>query len=183
MARAEKIVSYLLRKANLEDAEALVAIYSYYVEKTAITFELETPTVEEFKTRMTNVMKRYPFIVIEVDGDVAGYAYASPFKERLAYRFSVESTIYLNEKSRGQGLGKILYSDLLNRLKAQNILSVIGVIAITEGGSVALHEKLGFKKIGILPKVGFKLDQWCDVGLWQLDWEKPQVPLEVLPVY
>jgi L-amino acid N-acyltransferase YncA len=183
MAGTKKVVSYLLRKATLADAEALVSIYSYYVEKTAITFELETPSLEEFKTRMTNVMKRYPFIVVELDGVIVGYAYASPFKERLAYRFSVESTIYLDQSVRGQGLGKILYTELLNKLKAQNILSVIGVIAITDSGSVALHEKLGFKKIGILPKVGFKLSQWWDVGLWQLDWEKPDIPPEILINY
>ena len=179
MARDAQVVSDLLRAATLEDAEEILGIYAYYVEKTAITFETETPSIEEFRERMTKVMAKYPYLVIERGGEIVGFAYAGMFKERLAYRWTLESTIYLKHGVTGGGLGKNLYTELLLKLRALNILSVLGVIAVPNAASVALHEKLGFKKIGIMPKVGYKFDQWWDVGIWQLDWDKPLVPPEV----
>ena len=170
---------HLLRRATLADAEAILEIYSLYIEKTAITFELETPTLADFKTRMTGIMAKFPYLVLEENGKILGYAYASTFKERLAYRWSVESTIYLHEKAIGLGLGKILYTELLRQLKDMNILNVIGVIALPNEESVQLHEKMGFVESGIFTQVGFKLGKWWDVGFWQLSWDKPKNPPEV----
>lgn len=172
-------MSYLLRAATLSDAEAILRIYSYYCDSTVITFELETPGLEEFRTRMKTVMAKYPYLVAEKNGEVVGYAYAGTFKERLAYRWTVESTVYLKHGETGAGLGTLLYTELLKQLKAQNILNVLGVITLPNDASTRLHERLGFKKAGVLPQSGFKFNAWHDVGIWQLEWDKPLPPAEV----
>ncbi len=169
----------MIREATLNDAAALLSIYAPYVSESAESFETQVPSIEEFRARMVAVMGKFPWLVWEREGMVLGYAYAAPFKSRAAYRWSAESTVYVRRDSRGKGIGRALYADLLARLRAQGVLNVIGGITLPNQASVGLHEALGFKFVGKFPLVGFKFGEWRDVGYWQLAWEKPAEPQEV----
>lgn len=157
-----------LRAATPADAAALAAIYAPYVTGSAITFELEAPDAAEMRARMEAVAGRYPWIVAEAgDGRLAGYAYACPFRARAAYRFAVETTLYLAPEATGRGLGTALYRPLLETLEAQGFTQAIAAIALPNEASVRLHERLGFAHAGTYAQVGYKLGRWLDVGLWQ----------------
>ena len=164
---------YSIRTATPEDAEELVAIYDYYVKETAITFEYETPSAEEFRGRIEKVLKKYPYIVVErtLPGtgvkEIVGYAYASTFKDRDAYQWSVELSIYIQKDARREGLGRLLYEELERRLKDQGILNLYACIGYPDTedehlnlDSVRFHEKLGFSMIGKFNKCGYKFDTW-----------------------
>jgi L-amino acid N-acyltransferase YncA len=158
----------LLRDATLPDAPALAAIYNHFVRHTIVTFEEVEVADGEFAQRMQAVQAtRLPYLVAEVDGVVAGYAYASRWKERSGYRYSVESTVYLAPDRGGHGLGTQLYEALFDRLDAWGANAVMGGIALPNAASVALHEKLGMTQVAHFPAVGFKFGQWIDVGYWQ----------------
>lgn len=159
-----------IRTAVLQDAEALLAIYAPYVENTAITFEYDVPTVEEFAGRIGNVLKRYPYLVAEVDGEPAGYAYAGPFKERAAYDWAVETTVYVKEDMKKHGIGRALYEALEKTLAAQGILNLNACIAFPEKedeylttDSVKFHKKMGFSEVGRFHKCGCKFGRWYDI--------------------
>lgn len=159
-----------IRTAVLQDAEALLEIYAPYVENTAITFEYDVPTVEEFAGRMSNVLRRYPYLVGEVDGEPAGYAYAGPFKERAAYDWAVETTVYVKEDMKKHGIGRALYEALEKTLAAQGILNLNACIAFPEKedeylttDSVKFHKKMGFSKVGRFHKCGCKFGRWYDM--------------------
>lgn len=157
-----------LRAATPDDAAAVAAIYESYVTGTWITFELDPPPADEMRARMEAVAGRYPWIVAEAsDGSLAGYAYACPFRARAAYRFTVETSVYLRQEATGQGLGARLYRPLLATLEAQGFTQAIAAIALPNPASVALHERLGFTHAGTYARVGYKLGRWLDVGLWQ----------------
>lgn len=158
-----------IRPAEPADAAAICAIYNHYVAHTVITFE-EDPVVEvEMARRIAEVTQRpLPWLVAEEDGAVLGYAYATPWRPRSAYRFSVESTVYLKEGATGRGTGRALYSALLDDLRARGVHCVIGGIALPNPASVGLHERMGFRKVGHLEEVGWKQDRWVDVGYWEL---------------
>ena len=148
------------------DVPRVCDIYNHYIRETVVTFE-ETPIpVPEMAGRIADVRKRFPWLVIESEGVVAGYAYASLWKTRSAYRFAVETTIYLAADALGRGLGTTLYGALLESLEERDAHRVLGCIALPNEPSVALHERLGFKKIGIFGEVGWKLGRWVDVGYW-----------------
>jgi len=164
---------YSIRTATPGDAEALVAIYDYYVKETAITFEYETPSVEEFRGRIEKVLKKYPYIVVERTlsetgaKEIVGYAYASTFKDRDAYQWSVELSIYIQKDVRREGLGRLLYEELERRLKDQGILNLYACIGYPDMedehlnlDSVRFHEKLGFSMIGKFNKCGYKFGTW-----------------------
>ncbi|MCR4704839.1 MAG: GNAT family N-acetyltransferase, partial [Lachnospiraceae bacterium] len=119
---------FVIRKVRLEDAERLVEIYSYYVENTAISFEYEAPSVEEFRGRISNILKKHPYIVLEEDGLIMGYAYAGPFKGRAAYDHSCEMTIYLDRNAKGNGYGRALYEALEKSLKEMGMLNLYACI-------------------------------------------------------
>jgi phosphinothricin acetyltransferase len=157
-----------IRKAVPEDAAAICRIYNHYVLKTVITFEEVEVTADEMARRIAEVTATFPWLVLEREGEFLGYAYASMWQPRSAYRHSVESTIYLSPTATGQGLGTALYKDLLERLRQRPIHTVIGCIALPNAGSVGLHEKCGFKKVSHFKQVGFKFGQWVDMGHWQL---------------
>jgi L-amino acid N-acyltransferase YncA len=158
----------MIRTATTADAAAIADIYNHYVRETVITFE-ETPvSTDEMARRMVEIAARYPWLAYEYDGAVVGWAYATEWKGRSAYRFSVETTVYLADSHRGRGTGTALYEALLAQLKARKLHTAIGVIALPNPSSVALHEKLGFAKIGHVAEVGRKFDRWVDVGYWQL---------------
>jgi phosphinothricin acetyltransferase len=158
-----------IRPVSLEDAEGIAAIYNPYILTSIITFEEEPVSTGEIQRRIDSVQSLgYPWLVAEVDGSLAGYAYASRWRERPAYRYTAESTIYLSQESGGHGYGSKLYNALLDELRAGGFHAVIGVITLPNPASIALHEKLGFSKVAHFSQVGYKFEHWLDVGYWQL---------------
>lgn len=151
-----------------DDAQAICDIYNHYVQNTTITFEEEPVTVEAVRRRIEETTRSFPWLVLCEEEQITGYAYACPWKTRSAYRHTAESAIYLRPDAAGRGIGTLLYSALLARLGDQGIHAVIGGVALPNPASVALHEKLGFGKIGHFKAVGFKFGQWIDVGYWQI---------------
>lgn len=157
----------MIRTATSTDASAICAIYNHYVTRTIVTFEEQPVTSAEMQSRMVAVLEKLPWLVIEHDGDIAGYAYASPWKSRVGYRFAVESSIYLAPTHVGRGFGSALYQSLLDDLRARNIHCVIGGAALPNPASAALHEKLGFTQVAHFRENGFKFGRWIDVAYWQ----------------
>jgi L-amino acid N-acyltransferase YncA len=157
-----------IRAAESSDANALAEIYNHYVLGTVVTFEENPISGTDMEQRIDAVgSSTLPWLVAEKDGRTVGYAYASPWKTRSAYRFSVEVTVYLAPESAGCGIGSLLYGELLAQLQGLGAHAVIGGIALPNDASVALHEKFGFKKVAHFPQVGFKFGQWIDVGYWE----------------
>lgn len=155
----------LLRPAVPEDGSAFAAIYEPYVTDTAITFDYEPVSAEEFARRITETLQRYPYLAAEINGQVVGYAYASAFKGRAAYDWSVETSIYVRQDCRGKGIGKALYQALEEALMRQNVLNVNACITYPNPDSVAFHEKFGYQTVAHFHQCGFKLGQWRDV-IW-----------------
>ena len=159
-----------IRTAVEHDAEALLQIYAPYVKKTAITFEYDVPSVEEFAGRISKVLQKYPYLVAEVNGEPVGYAYAGPFKERAAYDWAVETTVYVREDMKKSGIGRALYTALEEALAAQGILNLNACIAFPENedshltkDSQLFHEKMGFNEVGRFHKCGCKFGRWYDM--------------------
>lgn len=156
-----------IRKASLQDAEDLVDIYRYYVEKTAISFEYETPDVQEFENRMKKIIGKYPYLVAEIDGQILGYAYAGAFHERAAYAWAAEVTIYLAPDARKCGLGRMLYEELERLLKQMGITNLYACIGYPEQedeylnkNSAQFHEHLGYERVGLFHNCGYKFQRW-----------------------
>jgi L-amino acid N-acyltransferase YncA len=156
-----------IQDAEIRDALAIAEIYNHYILHTIITFEEEAIDAAEMANRITEVTVKFPWIVYKVEGRVLGYAYASAWKSRCAYRNSVETTVYLHPDAKGQGIGSALYNALLQRLEKQGLHAAIGGIALPNDASIALHEKCGFQKIGEFIEVGHKFGKWINVGYWQ----------------
>ena len=161
-----------VRPAVPSDARAIAEIYNWYVENTVITFEVEPVSEAEMSRRIESTLAKYEWLVSERAGEILGYAYAGRFRERAAYRFISESTIYLRNGLQGQGLGKPLYREVIARTFALGYTSLVGAIALPNAASVRLHESLGFEKVAHLRRVGWKHERWIDVGSWQLE-KKP----------
>lgn len=158
-----------IRDASVADAESVAAIYNHFVLTTSISFEEAAVAPAEMAQRIADVQAAaLPWLIAEQDGVVAGYAYATKWRARHAYRFSVESTVYLAPALGGKGLGTALYGALIERLRAAGFHMVIGGIALPNPASIALHEKLGFEKVAQFSEVGFKFNRWTDVGYWEL---------------
>lgn len=158
----------MIRNAAAGDAEALCDIYNHYVQRTVITFEEEPVSAAEMAERIRTVTARFPWLVYEQHGKVVGFAYASQWKERTAFRRTVEGSVYVSHSAAGRGIGTRLYEALISRLRGQGVHSVIGGIALPNPQSVKLHEKLGFEKAGHFADAGWKFEQWIDLGYWQL---------------
>ncbi|MGV3519253.1 arsinothricin resistance N-acetyltransferase ArsN1 family B [Luteitalea sp.] len=157
-----------IRLAVEADAAAIAAIYAHYVRETTITFEEDVVTPDDMGARMAAVAAAgLPWLVVSRGPDVYGYAYATPWRARTAYRFSVETTVYLAHDAVGRGLGTRVYTDLLTRLTDLGLHVALGGIALPNAASVALHESCGFRKVAHLSEVGFKFGRWVDVGYWQ----------------
>jgi L-amino acid N-acyltransferase YncA len=159
-----------IRMATVDDAEALLEIYAPYVRDTAITFEYDVPSSAEFAERMTNTLKKYPYLVALEKGRIAGYAYASAFRPRAAYNWSVETTVYCKQDCRGRGVGKALYRALEDALKRQNIINLYACIACApapdehlDNGSISFHERMGYTIVGRFTKCGYKFGTWYDM--------------------
>lgn len=158
----------MIRPATPQDYEAIRDIYNYYIAETIVTFEEELVSTEEIAKRVKDITSTHPWLVSEDENVVTGYAYARTWHPRSAYRFSVESTVYLAKGQEGKGIGSALYAALLSELKVNGLHSVIAGISLPNDGSIAIHEKFGFKKAAHYHEVGKKFDQWIDVGYWQL---------------
>jgi L-amino acid N-acyltransferase YncA len=158
----------MIRTATTDDAAEICEIYNHYVMQTTITFEEQPVAPNDMKKRMTEVLKGLPWVVCEEDGKVQGFAYASRWKGRCAYRYSVESTVYLDPAAIGKGIGSHLYQSLLAELRQRKLHTAMGGIALPNDASVALHEKFGFQKVAHFKEVGQKFEKWIDVGYWQL---------------
>ncbi len=158
----------MIRTANEKDAKAIADIYNYYIDNSIITFETEHVSTEEMANRIEeSLIQNLPYLVIEEKSKVVGYAYASKWKGRCAYRYSVESTVYLDHKATGKSYGTLLYKELFNQLKGLGYHAVIGGISLPNPASVALHEKMGMAKVAHFKETGFKFDKWIDVAYWQ----------------
>ncbi|MFA6312228.1 MAG: arsinothricin resistance N-acetyltransferase ArsN1 family B [Sterolibacterium sp.] len=158
----------MIRPAIATDADSIARIYNHYILNTIITFEEQAVSAQEMAERIAEVTSAsLPWLVAEDDGRIVGYAYASKWKGRCAYRFSVESTVYLDPDCVGKGYGTRLYESLFASLRECGMHVVIGGIALPNPASIALHEKLGMKKVAHFGEVGFKFDKWIDVGYWQ----------------
>jgi len=158
----------MIRRVKQSDAQQICNIYNYYVANTIITFEEAPVTEQEMQKRIAEISVEFPWLVFEDETGIAGFAYASKWKRRSAYRYSVESTVYVAQDKLRKKIGQHLLSELISNLKILGIHSVIAGIALPNAGSVGLHEKFGFKKIGEFEEVGRKFNQWINVGYWEL---------------
>lgn len=158
----------MIRPATANDSDAIADIYNHYVLNTVISFEEHAVSPQQMAERIAEVTSAsLPWLVEEHEGLVVGYAYATKWKARSAYRFSVESTVYLTHGVIGQGLGSRLYEALFAELKERGVHVVIGCIALPNPASIAVHEKFGLRKVAHFKEIGFKFDQWLDVGYWE----------------
>ncbi len=157
-----------IRKVVPFDAEAIAQIYNHYISNTIITFEENPVLSAEILRRIQEIQSiSLPWLIAEIDDEILGYAYASRWKERAAYRFSVETTVYVQPDCFKQGIGSCLYNQLIHSLRTKGAHAAMGGIALPNEPSVSLHEKLGFKKVAHFNEVGYKFNQWIDVGYWQ----------------
>ena len=158
----------MIRAVTIEDAQELVDIYNYYVLNTIVTFDDVPFSVDAFKEKIESIYKAHPFLVFEEDNKILGYAYANKWREKPAYKHTVESTVYLHHEAQGKQIGTKLYTELLSLLKEQNHHVVIGGLTLPNEGSIMLHEKFGFIQVAHFKEVGLKFNKWLDVGFWQL---------------
>ncbi len=156
-----------VRSVSLSDAAAVCAIYNPYVLDTVITFEQAPVAAVEMAARIRDYTALYPWLVAVVDATVVAYAYATRWRTRAAYDYTLESTIYVAPAYTGRGIAKPLYLQLLRELKSCGVHAVVGCIALPNDASIALHEKCGFVKVAHFPQVGRKFERWVDVGFWQ----------------
>lgn len=159
-----------IRDARPEDAEALLEVYGWYVTHTAITYEYDIPSVQDFRSRISHTLARYPYLIAEEDGMVLGYAYAGAFHARAAYSWCAELSIYLRHDVRGRGIGRALYAELERRLSLMGILNLEACIACTgtedeylTNASPRWHQSLGFRRVGSFEKCGYKFGRWYDM--------------------
>lgn len=158
-----------IRQATAADADASAHIYNHYITATCVTFETEPVCAQDMAARIADTTgASLPWLVAETPDGIAGYAYASRWKGRCAYRHSVEFTVYLDPRCTGQRIGTRLYLVLIDLVRPLDMHAVIGGVALPNAASIALHERLGFRKVAHFEQVGFKQDRWIDVGYWQL---------------
>ncbi len=159
----------MIREATAADAGRIAEIYNYYIAETIITFEYDLVNEDDIRKRIEKVhSKGYPFFVYEKDGEIAGYAYLSNWRERVAYDITLETSVYLDHTLTGSGIGSILYAELIERARLIDLHSLIGVISLPNDTSRRLHEKFGFKLIGNFRESGIKFGKLIDVEFWQL---------------
>lgn len=158
---------FVIRQAEAGDAAALLEIYRPFITDTVVTFEYDVPTADEFAGRITDTLADFPYLVCERDGKPVGYAYAHHIRERAAYDWAVELSIYLAPAAQGQGVGTVLYQCLIDLLEMQKIRILYGCVTLPNEGSRRLHEKLGFALTGVWHGSGWKFGQWHDVGWFE----------------
>lgn len=165
-----------IRLATADDAGTIAAIYAPFVTETAVSFEIDAPDAEEMERRIVETFEHFPWLVCEVGGYVAGYAYASRHRSRTAYQWSVDTAIYTHPQYRRVGMGRALYTSLLAALPLQGFYNAYAGIALPNAASVGLHEAFGFGPVGVYRQVGFKFGRWHDVGWWQIALQPPSDP-------
>ena len=182
--REKEMKEITIREANIKDSKQILDIYSPYILKTPITFEYSIPTLEQFKKRVENTLEKYPYLVCEENNEIIGYAYAGAYKGRKAYDFTAELSIYIKEGYDKKGIGKNLYSALIDILKKKNLQILYACITIHKTlGSNQFHEKLGFKKIGFFEKSGYKDYNWYDTAWYSLEIGNFETnPKEIIPI-
>jgi phosphinothricin acetyltransferase len=160
----------IIRDVQLDDAQTLLDIYTHYVNTTWVTFETKAPSLTEFRERIERYRFSlgFPYKVAEIEGGIAGYAYAHPFHEREAYRFTAESTVYVKQDLRHEGIGTELYKVVLEELKQKGFHAVIAILGYPNEASKQFHEKLGFREVGRFHEVGCKFDRWLDTGYLEM---------------
>ncbi|MEO9869836.1 N-acetyltransferase family protein [Ekhidna sp.] len=168
--QVDNVFFEMIRSAEPKDSSEIVEIYNHFILHTHATFELEPITANEMTLRIEKVQQEFllPWIVLEIEGQVVGYAYATQWKARQAYSKTTETSVYLHKDQGGKGYGKMLYSHLLEQLKRLGFHAIIGGMSLPNAPSQVLHENLGFKKIAEFKEVGYKFDRWIDVGYWEL---------------
>lgn len=171
----------LIRLARQDDAGAVREIYAPAVERTAVSFELEAPSVAEMARRIAEHQPEHPWLVADEGGTVIGYAYAGGFRRRAAYGWSVETSVYVAPGGRRRGVGRALYGTLFRLLEAQGYRQALAGITLPNPASVALHEAVGFEPVGVYRRVGWKLGAWHDVGWWQRALAEPPRQAEPEP--
>lgn len=162
-------MNWQIRPATLADAEGILRVYAPYITDTVITFETEVPTVEAFAERIAGIRRNYPYLVCEQGGKILGYAYASRHRERAAYRYSADVSVYVGMDSRRKGIGRALYTRLFEELRRYPLYTAFACITLPNEPSVSLHRAFGFREAGIFHKDGYKDGRWLDV-IWM---EKP----------
>jgi phosphinothricin acetyltransferase len=172
-----------IRLATINDAKEIRDIYAPNILNASISFETELPSFEEMQSRIQTILQKYPWIVCEVDEKIAGYVYASKHRDREAYQWSCECSIYMNNDFKGKGIGKELYQLLFQILKLQGFRNVYAGITLPNEGSISIHEKCGFKHFATYENIGYKFDNWHSVGWWKLqinDYDlQPPPPLKI----
>ncbi len=166
-----------IRLATVDDAAAITAIYAPYVIETPITFETEVPAPAEFAGRVERTLEAHPWLVCVRHGAVVGYAYGGAYRTRAAYSWSVETTVYVSRAAHRCGIGRALYTALLELLRLQGFFNAYAMITEPNAASAGLHEGLGFTRAGVTQRVGFKLGRWHDVGTWELALRLPSLPV------
>lgn len=173
----------ILRLATENDAAGILKIYAPYIQNTSLTFETEVPAIEAFAERISSYLKNWPWLVCETDGIIAGYAYATRHRERTAYQWSVESSVYIHDDFQRRGIAQALYAALFEILKKQGFNNVYAVINLPNDKSVVFHESCGFNYFTTYEQVGYKLGRWKNVGWWRLIvnefGDEPAAPLKL----
>ncbi|MEM6847580.1 MAG: arsinothricin resistance N-acetyltransferase ArsN1 family B [Pseudomonadota bacterium] len=157
-----------LRPAKRDDAESIAALYAAFVRDTIISFETEPPSVDEMARRIETISAAYPYLIAQA-GRILGYAYASPHRQRAAYRSSVDVTVYVDPTAQRRGIGRTLYAELLAKLTAQGFHRAYAGIALPNDKSVGLHEAMGFRHVGTYREVGYKFGRFHDVAWYERD--------------
>lgn len=166
----------MIRDATESDAEAILAIYAPFCLESAVTFEEVPPTLDEMRARIRKAQASYAWLVFEADGQLAGYAYGTRHRERAAYRWSAEVAIYVADGRRGQGIGRRLYEALFSRLADRGYVEAFAGVVLPNPASLALHEAVGFRRIGVFEAIGFKLGAWHDVAWMQRSLRTRETP-------
>ena len=157
------VINKKIRLATDDDSVPILEIYEPFIRDTIITFENEVPTITEFRKRISDIQKRYPWLVCEISGNIVGYAYASQFNDRAAYDWSTDFSIYINPEYQRKNIGKALYFCLSELLKLQGYCNAYAGVTLPNINSESLHQSFGFKSIGVYQNAGYKLGNWYDV--------------------
>lgn len=172
---------FVIRTATPDDTGAIAAIYEPYVRETAITFETCPPDAREFARRIAETSKRFPYFVCQSDGGICGYAYAHEYRERAAYRFDAELSVYVRSDKKGLGIGRALYTKLIDTLARQGFVNLYACIAVPNEPSVGFHSSFGFIRIGLFEKTGYKFGRWHDCVWMVKRISDTDAPHEIIP--
>lgn len=159
----------MIREVKISDAHALAVIYKYYVDNFSYSFEYTAPSVEEFAQRINATIEKYPFFVYEANSEIMGFAYAHQFKERKAYQWICELSVYVKYDCQQRGVGSLLYKQLLSALEQQGFVKAFAGIGCPNDGSEQFHQKMGFSLVSTLPNVGYKLGAWHDIKYYAIE--------------